>query len=106
MKTSWVKLGYLFPAVLLVAFFTGCDPLRKGKCEWYLVPEPEHRNLVNEGWVSICARNFVNNRQKCYLQLVMAEAKAIYGKKVVYSDLKIDKGEFPHKVSRPAACEP
>ena len=98
------RIALLAMAMLIVSIGSGCDPLRKDKCEWYLVPEPEHKDLVKDGWVSICARNFVNNRQKCYLQATMADAKAIYGQKVIYSQLKIDKSEFPHTITNPTTC--
>lgn len=94
--------------VLLIFFLvlqTGCDWHRLKKCEWYLEPEPEHRHLVKEGWVTVCARNYNTGKQKCYLKLKLKSAEAIYGKKVRYSELEISKTDFPKEIKSFKVCE-
>lgn len=96
---------------LLVAsqllFISGCDPYHKDKCEWYLVPEPDHVNLVEPGWVSICARNYVINKERCYLKSNLEFAKDLNGKLIRLSSLKIsDKGPYPREILSVKTCKP
>ena len=92
--------------ILIVGFFSACDPFRKEKCEWYLVPEPEHRHLVEKGWVSLCARNYELNKQKCYYTAKLKFAEKIYGQAFKMTSLKIEDGTFPRKVISIQACTP
>ena len=84
----------------------GCDPFRKDKCEWFLVPEPEHRHLVDKGWVSLCARNYELGKQKCYYTAKLKFAEDVYGKTFKLSTLKIDEDTFPRKVISIQTCTP
>lgn len=95
------------PFLLLLGALIGCDPSHKDKCEWYLVPEPAHINLVPEGWVSLCARNYLINKQQCYLKATLDFAKAVNGKAFRFSQLKIDEnGPFPREVLKINTCTP
>ncbi len=100
---SPMPFALLLPLLLLMA----CDPSHKDKCEWYLVPEPAQIGLVPEGWVSLCARNYVTNKQKCYLKASLEFSKAVYGKAFRLSRLKIDEdGPFPREVLKINTCSP
>ncbi len=101
------KLWLLFSLMSLSFLTIACDPSHKEECEWYLVPEPDHVNLVTEGWVSLCARNYITNKQRCYLKASLDFAKAVQGKPFRLSRLKIDdKGEYPREVLKINTCTP
>lgn len=95
--------------MLLATFSMGisCDPYHKEKCEWYLEPEPEHIDLVEPGWVSLCARNFERNKQRCYLKATIEYAKAVQGKPFRYSTMKVkNEGPYPREVESIKTCKP
>lgn len=86
--------------------FLGCDPERKKKCEWYLMPEPSLSGTTDPGYIPVCARNLTNNKQYCKLQAELEFSKRIYGKKFRYSEMKIDDvGRFPKKILSIEPCE-
>lgn len=92
---------------ILMLLGTACDPYHKEKCEWYLVPEPAQVDLVDPGWVSLCARNFVINRQRCYLRATLDYAKAVYGKPFRMSVMKVREiGPYPREVESIKVCQP
>lgn len=93
----------LLPVVFLLI---SCDEDRHKKCEWYLIPEPDHREMVKKGWVSLCARNYTNNKQRCFLQAKLGYAEKVYGTAFRFTDLKLDKEVFPRKVVSIKACTP
>lgn len=102
MSKPWLKLGFL--ALPLLA---GCDPFHKEKCEWYLVPEPDHVDLVEPGWVALCARNYVINKERCYLKSTLEFAKEVNGKLVRLSSLKIaETGVYPREILSVKTCKP
>ena len=92
---------------ILFALFLlcGCDFYRKDKCEWFLVPEPDHASKVDPGWVSLCARNYENNKQRCLLKAKLPFAKAVYGKPFKYSTMKLGSGPFPKEVLSIKTCK-
>ena len=97
-----VHIAFVMTSLSLI----GCDINRKEKCEWYLVPEPDHVDLVEPGWVSLCARNYVNNKQRCYLRSTLEFAKAVHGKPFRYSTLKIREiGPYPREVESIKVCK-
>ncbi len=99
--------SHLLPLLLILSSTLACDPSRKEKCEWYLVPEPAQIDLVPEGWVSLCARNYVSNNQRCYLKSNLDYAKAVNGKTFRLSSLKVEEeGPFPREVLSVKACGP
>ncbi|MFW7379692.1 MAG: hypothetical protein ACOH5I_12845 [Oligoflexus sp.] len=91
---------------MLVLLLGACDFYRKNKCEWYLVPEPDHIDRVEPGWVSLCARNYQNNKQRCNLKAKLPFAKKVYGKPFRYASMKIKSGPFPKEVESVTLCEP
>ena len=84
---------------------SACDPDRHKQCEWYLMPEPGHREMVEKGWVSLCARNYVSNKQRCYLQAKLEYAEKVYGTPFRFTSLKLDKDTYPRKVISIKACK-
>lgn len=85
---------------------TSCvDFWRKEECEWYLTPEPKHKELVKEGWVSLCARNYELGRQQCYLAAKIDLAERMHNKPFRYKDLKLDTKAFPRTIIDVKACE-
>ena len=104
--TKKCRLLSLLPFALIMGLLA-CDPNRKDKCEWYLVPESRDIALVPEGWVSLCARNYVTNKQKCYLKANIDFAKALNGKAFRYSNLKlVETGLYPREVLKINTCTP
>ncbi len=102
-----IKLRALLALSLSLPLLAACDPAHKEKCEWYLVPEPAHIDLVPEGWVSLCARNYVTNKQKCYLKSNIDFAKAVSGKSFRLTSLRVDdKGPYPREVLGIKSCAP
>lgn len=101
------RLGFKV-LVLAVGFLllSGCDPHHQNKCEWYLVPEPSLIAEVDEGYIPVCARNYVINKQYCKLQTKYEFAKKVYGKKFRYNDMKLDlNSKFPRKIDSIKLCE-
>ncbi len=88
-------------------FVAACDPFHKDKCEWYLVPEPDHVQHVDPGWVALCARNYVVNKQRCYLKSTLKFAKAVQGKTIRLSSLNTDEnGTYPREILSVKTCKP
>lgn len=102
MSKPWFRLGFL-----VLPLLAACDPYHKEKCEWYLVPEPEHVQLVERGWVSLCARNYVINKERCYLKSTLEFAKEVNGKLIRLSSLKIaETGPYPREILSVKTCKP
>ncbi|HYX34853.1 MAG TPA: hypothetical protein VE954_17280 [Oligoflexus sp.] len=102
MSKPWLKLSCLALPLLV-----GCDPYHKDKCEWYLVPEPEHIQLVDTGWVSLCARNYTINKERCYLKSTLDFAKELNGKLIRFSSLKVaETGPYPREILSVKTCKP
>lgn len=102
--TKWMRR---LTILILPLFFWACDPYHKDKCEWYLVPEPNHIDLVDPGWVSLCARNYIVNNQRCYLRATLDYAKAVYGKPFRLTSLKVREiGPYPREVDSIKVCQP
>lgn len=92
---------------LLMVIVTACDLTHQERCEWYLMPNPDPEWIakVDEGYIPVCARNLVINRENCDLQATLEFAEGNYGKKFRYVDIEIDtSGKFPRKVSGIAEC--
>ena len=56
---------------------TSCDPDHKKKCEWHLMPDPTSKSKTEEGYIPVCARNLVVNKEDCRLQAKLEYAKSI-----------------------------
>lgn len=97
-------MSRLAALALLVLLIAGCDPDRKRKCEWYLQPEPRHKDLVAKGWVSLCAKNYKTMKQKCFIQTPLAFAEKVHGKPFRFVDLKLNDKTFPKKVKSVTFC--
>lgn len=102
LRTVWSVSFFVAIALLL----SSCDFYRKRKCEWYLVPEPDHLDRVEAGWVPLCARNYVVNKQRCNLKARFDFAQDVYGYPFRYSSLKIKGGPFPKEVESVTVCGP
>lgn len=94
----------LFSAINLL-LIAGCDPHRMKKCEWYLIPEADHRHHVEPGWVSLCARNPVNRKQRCMFKATLEYAEKVYGVKFRLSEMKYEEKPLPRKILEIRACE-
>lgn len=92
--------------VQLLSGLVACDPQHLDKCEWYLVPEMDHKHLVKGQWVPLCARNYTTKKQKCYLKSKIDFAEKVYGKAFIYSSLKLDKSSRPYAVLSLNTCKP
>lgn len=94
-------------ALVALAFLgSACDPDRHKKCEWYLVAEPDQRDFVKPGWVSLCARNYVSNKQRCFIQAKFNFAEKVHGKAFKFTSLELDESIFPPRVVSIKPCKP
>lgn len=106
-KNLGLKATLFFGSIVAAGLvYFNIDFYNKKKCEWYLVPDLKAKELIEPGWVSLCARNYKINRQKCYYQSTLALAEGIYGKPVRFADLKIDEEKFPRVVESAPPCSP
>ena len=109
MRIKTNRLMALASVSILAAFVAGCDLSHQDRCEWYLMPnpDPEWVAKVDEGFIPVCARNLVINRENCDLQATLEFAEGNYGKKFRYVDIEIDtSGKFPRKVTGISECTP
>jgi len=105
-KNTGLNATIFFGSIVLVAIvYFNIDFYNKNKCEWYLVPDLKNKHLIEPGWVSLCARNYKIDRQKCYLQSKLELAEAVYGKPLRYADIKINEDQFPRVVLSAPICE-
>lgn len=92
-------------SVLSVLMCTACDPWRKNKCEWYVVPDAKNQSLAKKDWVTLCVRNDKLGKQKCYFQTKYKTARSIRGKTFRYNSMVIDREAFPRKIlAFPETC--
>jgi len=99
-------LTNLVGTILVMAALSGCDWNHEKKCEWYLMPDPERIGKSDEGFIPVCARNLVINKENCYLQATLSMAQEYYGKKFRMVDVEIDRtGHFPRTVKSIKTCE-
>jgi hypothetical protein len=83
----------------------GCDPEHRKKCEWYLVPDTDKISEADPGYIRVCARNYVVNKQDCRLQTTLDFAVKVEKKKFRYTDLKIKSFAMPRKIDQIELCE-
>ncbi len=63
------------------------------------MPEADNKDKVDVGYIPICVRNYVTNKQNCQLQAPLELAESIYQKAFRYDDLQVDmEGRFPRKI--------
>ncbi len=82
-----------------------CDPEHKKKCEWYLMPDTVRIGQVQEGFIPVCARNLVVNKEDCRLQSTLDFAKSAYNKKFRYSEMKVKSLAIPRTIDAIKFCE-
>ena len=79
----------------------GCDLEHFNKCEWTLEPEKDNLSKVAQadlelGYIPVCVRNRVTNKQNCNLKADLDYTKQVFAKKFRYEDLDIEQeGRFP-----------
>ena len=98
-------LSFVLWASFILGGLAACDREHKKKCEWYLMPDQDRIGKVQEGFIPVCARNFVTNRQDCRLQAKLDFARNVYNKKFRYVDMKIDGPGIPRTVQDIKHCE-
>ncbi|MBQ46267.1 MAG: hypothetical protein CMP10_02005 [Zetaproteobacteria bacterium] len=89
---------------LMVIF--GCDPERREKCEWYLMPDKERRGQTEENMIPVCARNLKSSKEDCRLQTTLKFAEHAWNRKFRYIDLKVESYGNPRSISQIEFCEP
>lgn len=94
-----------FIIVLALVPLTACDPEHKEKCEWYLVPDVERIGQADEGYIPVCARNYVVNKQDCRLQTTQPFAEKVYQRRFRYTDLRIKNYRAPRTVEEIRFCD-
>lgn len=90
---------------LALMTLTACDPDRKKKCEWYLMPDVDRIGKVDSGNIPLCARNFTNNKQDCRLQAPLEFSKQHYNRKFRYIDMDYEGPKIPRTVKTINHCE-
>ena len=90
--------------VFLVLFLSGCDYVARYRCEWFITPEPDHRNIVEHGYVSVCLRNFEINKQQCFLKASMSLAQKYFKVPIRYVDVEISTESWPHEIVDVKKC--
>ena len=91
--------------LMLFPYLMACDPEHKDKCEWYFEPDFERVESVEPGWVALCARNRVVNKQKCLMRAKLDYAKALQGKPFRLTSVKLKDGEFPKEILSVKVCK-
>lgn len=91
-------------AAALLMGLSACDPERKKQCEWYLMPNTSKKARVDEGFISVCARNLIANKEDCRLQTTLSFAKKVYGKTFRYVDLKVKSFGIPRTIQEMTFC--
>lgn len=81
-----------------------CDHDRKNQCEWYLMPDIDRVGQADEGFIPVCARNFVNNKQDCRLQTTEKFAREHYNKPFRYEDMKVKNLGIPRTIETITFC--
>lgn len=89
---------------LIGCYLTACDPERKKKCEWYIVPNPKANEMMEPGWVSLCVANFKLGRQKCYFTAKPDLVEKLNGIPFRYNTLKYS-DSFPRKILSVKTCK-
>jgi hypothetical protein len=74
------------------------------QCDWFIMPDPDRRELIEDGWATVCISNFVINKRKCYLKMKLDEAEAVYGQKFRYVDIEISRSGFPKEIKSYTSC--
>ncbi len=100
MNLSKIEIILILSLSSIVMFSFGCDKDHKKKCEWLLVPDIDRKgdDSISEGFIPVCARNYIVNKQDCRLQTTLDYAKDNYGKKFRYVDLKIKNVGIPRTI--------
>ena len=83
-----------------------CDPERRSKCEWYLMPNSKNPHTFENGHILLCARNLESKKQDCRLSADISYAKKYYGKAFKYTDLRIKSYKFPREIKNITFCNP
>lgn len=92
--------------LLAAAFMSiACDPLRKNKCEWYILPYPEGNSSMEIGWVSLCVANFELGKQRCFFTAKPDFVEKIKAKPFRYSSMEFS-DSIPHKIKSLKTCKP
>ena len=95
------RLSILFLFLALPA----CDWQRTRKCEWYLIPDTTHRQLIEPGEVTLCARNYEIGKQKCGLKAKLSEAERWVDKPLKLSELELKEDVYPRPILAFRTCE-
>lgn len=87
-------------AIFCVFFMFSCDLDHKKKCEWKLIPDIDRKedDSIDEGYIPVCARNFITKKQDCRMQATLEYAQESYGKLFRYVDIKIKSVALPRTV--------
>lgn len=86
-------------------FLLGCDPEHREKCEWFLVPDVDRAGQADEGYIPVCARNFVVNKQDCRLQTTLEFAEKVYKRPFRYTELKVKRYAKPRTIAEIRFCD-
>ncbi len=93
--------------ILLVSLFglTSCDPEGRQECQQTLEPEPKLIGKTDEGYIPVCARNRVTNKEDCRFQVSLEFAKTAWAKKFKYVDIDADASKAPKVIKKIKYCD-
>lgn len=98
------RIRKLLIGLYCLLFVAACDPDHKKKCEWYLVPDTDRAGKSDPGFIPVCARNYVANKQDCRLQTKLSFAKKVYNMTFRYTDLKVQDFGLPRTIDSITFC--
>ena len=87
-----------------ILFLFACDPERRKECEWVLVPDKSRIDKVDEGFIPVCARNYVSQKQDCRLQTKLDYAKKVHKKTFRYTELVVVDYGKPRTIKEITFC--
>ena len=101
MKVTLLKKSSVLFVLLLAS---ACDLNEFNSCDWTLEPEKDNleklsKEDIADGYIPVCARNRMTNKQNCDLKAKLEFSKQVYQKKFKYTDLEIQQdGKFPKAI--------
>ena len=92
-------------AALSLLLLTSCDPEGRQQCQWTLEPEPKNIGKTAEGYIPVCARNRVTNKEDCRFQATLSFAEGAWTKKFRYVDIESDASQAPKIIRKIKYCD-
>jgi hypothetical protein len=102
---SLMNPWHMIVFISLLLSHLACDPLHKNKCEWYLMPDTDFRELLKPGWAGLCARNLTIKKEKCLFTAPIEFAESAFGKPFKLSDLNYKENGYLLEIVDVKLCD-